>query len=223
MPYTFKEVEREALTRVLALQEEVYETLPDRTVFVRDTEEEMRKGLSEGGIVLGVWTSEGELAGYRYVSYPGRHVRNLGYDLGFEGAKLEDALQLESTVIAPAHRGQGLQKATFEMLVKSHLIRRPSCFVCTIAPKNIGSLKNMMRAGLVIKALKHKYASETAPEGVLRFILYGDVPLKAVPKADDRVVWVPLEATEQHMKQLHKGLAGVYWSDKGPKIGYRSL
>ncbi|WP_151866397.1 GNAT family N-acetyltransferase [Alkaliphilus serpentinus] len=169
-----KRIGLEYIDELLSMQLEIYHQLEDKDIFVMDTEDEMRRGLKEGGYVIGVFNEANQLVGYRYASYPRQEERNLGRDIGLVDDELDSVLQLETTIVKPEYRGSKLQRKTFNSLMdylSKDEDKEAKYLVCTISPFNLPSLKNMLKCGFEIKKLEYKYPTSENPKGILRYIL----------------------------------------------------
>jgi ribosomal protein S18 acetylase RimI-like enzyme len=135
----------------------------------------MYEDLKNGAKVIGVRNNRGKLISYRYIGFPGKDSRNLGYDINLPKDELDSVVHLETTVVKPIYRGNNLQSLTLEIateLVKEEGYKH---LLCTVSPYNFFSLYNVMKNGLKIKKLKKKYARTENEEGMWRFILHRDL------------------------------------------------
>ncbi|MGB5823647.1 MAG: hypothetical protein WBH44_06200 [Proteocatella sp.] len=73
-----KYVESEELNTVLALQEFIYERIVNKEIFVRDNREEFLEALENKGRIFGIYTTQGRLIAYRFITIPGNDERNMG-------------------------------------------------------------------------------------------------------------------------------------------------
>lgn len=158
----------EHLDAVLKLNRFIYSLLPNKQILALDTHEEMYENLHKGGFVIGVFDDKDILVAYRYASFPGLEDRNLAYDFDFP-VELEKVCQLETTIVHPDFRGNNLQDRLAKMTIGIAADRGYTDLTCTVSPYNYHSLKNIMKSGLKIRALKNKYAD------LIRFVLHGKI------------------------------------------------
>src|SRR5690606_3348903 len=118
--------------------------------------DDMYHEIKNGGKIIGVLNSKDRLIAYRYISIPGIRNHNLGLDIGIPHEQLKKVIHLETTVVDPIYRGNGLQDLTLQ--IASKLVRKEGYrhLLCTVSPYNFYSLYNVMKNGLKIKALKKK-------------------------------------------------------------------
>jgi hypothetical protein len=163
------------IDKIMALQEQVYEALSNKAVLATDSKETLAEAINGMGAILCVFINESQLIAYRYIRFPGSAPDNLGLEIGLDESVLNQVVHLETTVVSPEYRGNHLQSITFsvvEAYLESWGYRH---ILCTVSPENPHSLKNIMEAGLEIKALKRMYKSDSNPFGLWRFILYKDL------------------------------------------------
>ncbi|MBC8587197.1 hypothetical protein [Paratissierella segnis] len=173
--YTIELIPKANLNEVIDLQLEVYEGIDNKEILYLDSYDEMYEDLKNGAKVIGVRNNRGKLISYRYIGFPGKDSRNLGYDINLPKDELDSVVHLETTVVKPIYRGNNLQSLTLEIateLVKEEGYKH---LLCTVSPYNFFSLYNVMKNGLKIKKLKKKYARTENEEGMWRFILHRDL------------------------------------------------
>lgn len=217
-PYIVQTIGMDHLHEVENLQQRVYRELKRKEVLVTDSFETMEEDLSNGGQILGVYNGSGQLIAYRFVSFPKQLSSNLGLDIGLSDHDLMKVAHLETTVVHPSYRGNGLQSETLKLaipLIKEQGIRH---ILCTVSPFNPHSLYNVMTNGLKIKALKQKYGTQTDPEGLWRFILHRDMEATS-PKIVD---WfhVGMKEIKRQEKLIENGFVGNYLNLEAQMLQY---
>lgn len=173
--YTIELLPKEKLNEVIDLQLKVYDGIDNKEILYLDTYDEMYEDMKNGAKVIGVLNSKGKLISYRYIGFPGKDSRNLGYDINLPKKELESVVHLETTVVDPIYRGNNLQSATLEIATDITLKNGYKHILCTVSPYNFYSLYNVMKNGLKIKKIKKKYGKSDEDEGLLRFILHRDL------------------------------------------------
>ncbi len=157
------------IDQVLALQQEVYDSMDDRQKFVPDPREFFEEvALKDGkGRMIGVFV-EGDMIAARSISFPGLSYENLGWELHLDDEDLKRVCHLEASMVRTDFRGNHLQGVMLKPTME-YLQQAGYCMVlCTISPFNYPSLKNVMDAGLVIRDVKVRGG---AYGGKLRFLL----------------------------------------------------
>lgn len=208
--YTMRLTSIDELNAVVQLQNYVYEQLPDKQVLYRDSYEDMYEDMKSGAKIIGVFNDENELIAYRYMGFPGKEERNLGYDIILCENELDKVVHLETTVVHPYYRGNGLQSLTLQhaaLMVKSLGYKH---LMCTVSPKNFFSLYNVMKNGLKIKALKKKYGiDDNQKDGLWRFILHRDLEVTSY-KNPIQFFTSRLNDLEEQQRLIENGFIG-YW------------
>ncbi|MDX9916993.1 MAG: hypothetical protein RBT15_03160 [Gudongella sp.] len=174
--YKMKILDERWLNEVIDLQMHVYDNLPNKDVLYVDSYDDMLSDMEDGAKIIGVLNSKKRLVAYRYIAFPGKDSRNLGYDIDMPVDQLDSVVHLETTVVDPLYRGNSLQSLTLQ--AASKIVREDGYrhLLCTVSPYNFYSLYNIMMNGLKIKSLKRKYGSEeSGDEGLWRFILHSDM------------------------------------------------
>lgn len=195
--YSMQLMPKSRLNEVIELEEKVYEGLSNKDILYFDSYDDMLMDMEQGAKIIGVLNSKNRLIAYRYIGFPGKAERNMGYEIKLSNDQLEKVVHLETTVVDPIYRGNGLQDLTLQ--VASKMVKQDGYrhLLCTVSPYNFYSLYNVMKNGLKIKALKKKYGSEDE-EGLWRFILHSDLD-KPIYNPLDIVIskWANLELQKE--------------------------
>lgn len=215
--YSMKLLSKDRLREVLELEHKVYEGLPNKDILFFDSYEEMLGDMEQGAKIIGVLNSKEELIGYRYIGFPGKDKRNMGYDIKLPDSQLDKVVHLETTVVDPIYRGNSLQSLTLQVatsMVKSEGYRH---LLCTVSPYNFYSLYNIMKNGLKIKALKKKYGSEDN-DGLWRFILHSDLEKPLINPIDTVISkWANLELQKE---LINNGYVGYELTKETRQLNY---
>ncbi len=198
--YHMKLIGEDHLSQILELQDIVIRNIKLPEIFQSDSKEFFKEELKKGGKIIGVF-SEGELIAYRFITMPKGNAMNLGVDLGLPKKELDKVGHLETTIVHPDYRGNGLQRKTLFVALDifDHLGYYHIC--STISPKNYHSLKNVMAGGLVIKKLKDKYG------GKLRYILHRNLKEDLLTQYKNNVDIDNVELVRRE-RLLEKGFVG---------------
>ncbi|WP_459129295.1 hypothetical protein [Guggenheimella bovis] len=207
----------EQVPQALELQVRVHEGMSHKEWLVEDTEKELKDALKSGGVLFGVKNSKNELIATRFIRIPRESRSNLAYDLSFP-VDLHSVVQLQSTVVDPAYRGNNLQAITLMVAEEFARDNKYEHLVCTVAPTNIYSLYNIMMGGLSIKALKKKYQEKT-DGGVWRFVLHKELKEREV-KPVMRKIDIHFEQLELQTKLIEKGFIGTNVCREQHRISY---
>jgi ribosomal protein S18 acetylase RimI-like enzyme len=206
--YKMELLGKDRLREVIELQQHVYDKLPNKDVLYMDSYYEMLEDMDAGAKIIGVQNEKNRIIAYRYIAFPGKTKRNLGYDINLFEEEMNKVVHLETTVVDPNYRGNNLQSLTLEAAKKIVLADGYEHFLCTVSPHNFYSLYNIMKSGLMIKALKKKYGSaEAGDDGLWRFILHSDIKKQSILNPVDLVIskWANLDKQKELIDQGYIG------------------
>ncbi|WFA08177.1 hypothetical protein [Tissierella sp. Yu-01] len=217
--YSIKLLTKDRLSEVVELEHKVYEDLANKDILYVDSYDDMYQELVNGGKILGVLNSKDRLIAYRYISVPGSRDHNMGLDVGLPHEQLKKVIHLETTVVDPIYRGNGLQDLTLQ--IASKMVRKEGYrhLLCTVSPYNFYSLYNVMKNGLKIKSLKKKYANpEDENDGTWRFVLHSDLE-RTFKNPIDTVIskWANLELQKT---LIDDGYIGYELSKETKQLNY---
>ena len=218
MDFYAKYVEASELEIVLALQEYIYERIPNKEIFVKDTVEDFLEAFENNGRIFGIYTNEGRLIAYRFITVPGESSKNMGNDLYLPHSEFHKVVHLETTVVHPDFRGMGLQRLTLDYAIKWTIANGYRYLFCTVSPYNPVSLYNIMSGGLKIKALKMKYGNDEHP-GYLRYVLFRDLSVSCA-ECWPEFTMMPILDIEGQQKMIDKGYTGHHYLKNTQSIAY---
>lgn len=197
--YVVRVLEKDSVEDVLRLQDLVLETLINNDFLSPVTKEEYEDFVAKS-LMVGVFI-ENKLVAFRALAIPEIDEHHLGYDIGLQTEQLDQVVYQEITNVHPDYRGFGLQKK-LGAIVMELLDASPYTHVCaTVAPFNIASLKDKLSQGMVIGALKNKYAD------MLRYVFYKK--LHEEREAGGEVLEVNMADTEKQQQLLADGWIGT--------------
>lgn len=215
----YRLLDKSAINEMLNLQDYIYDHLPTKALLVKDSKSEILKSM-ENGFAVGILDDNNSIVGYRLVAIPEKGDEQLlETDLNFSHPLTKPA-QLETTIVLPNYRGNQLQYKTLLIAQDILIQEKVTDMLCTVSPYNVFSLKNVMKAGLRINALKRKYGDKMAnSKGIWRFILYKSLEIQPG-------TYFQLKASIQREKfdsqqiLLGNGYTGVALSDHSNRILY---
>ncbi|GGA34815.1 GNAT family N-acetyltransferase [Psychrobacillus lasiicapitis] len=197
--YVVRMLKEDSVEDILHLQDLVLETLINNDFLSPVTKEEYEDFVSKS-LMVGVFV-EDKLIAFRALAIPEIDEHHLGYDIGLQTEQLDQVVYQEITNVHPDYRGYGLQKK-LGAIVMELLDASPYTHVCaTVAPFNIASLKDKLSQGMVIGALKNKYAD------MLRYVFYKK--LHEERKIGGEVLDILMADTEKQQQLLADGWIGT--------------
>ncbi|WP_185907841.1 GNAT family N-acetyltransferase [Psychrobacillus soli] len=197
--YVVRLLEKDSVEAILLLQDLVLRTLINNDFLSPVTKEEYEDFVSKS-LMVGVFV-EDKLIAFRALAIPEIDEHHLGYDIGLKTAQLGQVVYQEITNVHPDYRGFGLQKK-LGAIVMELLDASPYTHVCaTVAPFNIASLKDKLSQGMVIGALKNKYAD------MLRYVFYKK--LHEEREAGSEELEILMGDTEKQQQLLAEGWIGT--------------
>jgi GNAT superfamily N-acetyltransferase len=218
--YEMRIINEKELEEVVALQGLVYSKLPNKQVLYIDSYDEMMMDMRLGAKILGVFNQSQELIAYRYVGFPGYDNKNLGYDVKLPKKELDKVVHLETTVVHPDYRGNGLQSLTLQEIIPVVKEMGYKHLLCTVSPQNYFSLFNIMKSGLKIKALKKKYGTdESGKDGLWRFILHRN--LEQTSMLNPRELFkTAISDIERQERLIREGFIGYWLFTESKELSY---
>ncbi len=137
----------------------IRQDMPDKTWFAMDDDDVIMKRFQEKtAFVYTAKESEtGRLAGIFMVTVPGLSEENLGHDLGFSEEDLLKSVHMDTAVILPDYRGNGLQARLMEKAEADCTRQGYVYLLCTIHPENRFSLQNARKLGYQVVKTTFKY------------------------------------------------------------------
>ena len=153
--FTLRRCTEEDIDAIVQLQQDVYDALPDKSIFVLTKPEEFKESVEldycfcfMDGDVMVAFT----LGVSGRVSY-----RNYGEYLDYDDEQLLKTASMDTSFVSPKYRGFGLQKFFFEL--REEAAKEDGCTeaVTTIAPDNEFSLANAYKTGYEIAETKEIY------------------------------------------------------------------
>ncbi|WP_342599695.1 GNAT family N-acetyltransferase [Psychrobacillus sp. FSL H8-0483] len=197
--YVVRELTIDHVDDIFRIQDIVLGSLENNDFLSPLTKEEY-EGSIANRLMVGVFVEE-ELIAFRALALPEIDEHHLGFDIGLKAEQLDKVVYQEITNVHPDYRGFGLQKK-LGLIVMELLDASPYSHVCaTVAPFNIASLKDKLSQGMVIGALKKKYAN------MLRYVFYKK--LHEDRKLGGEVLEVKMEDTEKQQQLLAEGWIGT--------------
>lgn len=174
----------------IQLIREIWQDMPEKDWFSMDPEEEIRGRFPRGEAWLYTVSEagnrnearnrdeeakrneagNGNLAGIFMATFPGLTEENLGWDLGFDEEALLKTAHMDTAVILPAYRGNGLQG---QLMQKAEADLKQAGYrylLCTIHPDNQYSMNNALKLGYKVAKSTVKYGG--LPRNILLKTLF---------------------------------------------------
>lgn len=199
-PIVIEQLTLEHIAELEALQQQVYETLPDKNTLQPLSTDEFTNILSGNGLLIGVYARE-QLIAFRALLDPQDDPEHLGIDCGVAPENLSRVFYQEISNVSPDWRGYGLQKLMAHVIMAAADVARYDYVCATVKPYNIPSLKDKFSQGLIVKGLKLKYG------GKLRYIFFKDLKSKAPVYHESEQVSMSNTAAQQAL--LQQGYVGT--------------
>ena len=147
------------LSAMMALQDKICAALENKELYVASDAERNGYLLEKQG-VIGAFCGE-QLVGYCSFVYPGTGEDDYGRHLGWEEDVLPRCGAVDSAVVDPDFRGQGLQKRMARMAVDTVREKFPDgILLTTISPYNPASLRSMQAVGFAVQHQKKMYGGK---------------------------------------------------------------
>lgn len=199
-PIVIEQLTLKQLAELEALQQQVYEALPDKNTLQPLSTDEFTNILGGNGLLIGVYARE-QLIAFRALLDPQDDPEHLGVDCGVARENLSRVFYQEISNVSPDWRGYGLQKLMAQVIMAAADMARYDYVCATVKPYNIPSLKDKFSQGLIVKGLKLKYG------GKLRYIFFKDLKNAAPAYHEEQQVSMNDTAAQQTL--LQQGYVGV--------------
>lgn len=178
--YSIRKCTLKDLDAMMQLQEKVCASIENPNLFVPTERKENASYLIAPHFVLGVFHG-GELAAYCSVVFPGEAENNYGWDLGWSAQQVLCCAKVDTIVVAPAHRGRGLQRLLLRKAIACAAEVSPELILLTtVSPQNKYSLHNVQAEGFSVLMQKQKYGGKD------RFILGRAVVLPKSKETEEK-------------------------------------
>ena len=165
----FRKSRVEDLPEIMALQDETHQNIPDKKLFNKTTEEELRDSI-ENDLCCSVF-HDGTMVGFTLLVRPRISYRNFGKYLEYDDEKLLKCVSLDTSFIMQEYRGFGLQDVFFKLRIEEGIALGAEEALSTISPDNEVSLKNAYANGFEVASKLEIY------DGLERYILKRDLTL----------------------------------------------
>ena len=136
------------------LQQRVLAGMDEPEWYVPSTRQEMACQM-EQGLFLCLWAG-GEPVAYLSLVWPGEEKNNYGWDLGLPPAQVSLWANVDSVVVAPEYRGNGIQRRLLRLAEEARPPRIIG-FGCTVSPQNRYSRGALEAEGYRAACQKEKY------------------------------------------------------------------
>lgn len=181
----------------------VYEGMEDKSLYIMDTEDEIREQL-ENDKIVGIFNDNNTLVAFRHMALTDKSKELV------EEVKLisidDDVAYHGGSMVLKEYRGRGLQNKTREIMENSLADEEIYKFICTVSPDNPYSLRNVFKNGFAVVAYIQKQ-SELEGETLDRFILYKDT--KQPFKFKENEIEVNLDNRRDLESIIEKGYIGI--------------
>ena len=139
----FRRATPDDLDKVLALQDEIVEALPDKDLYATFSEEESLNQLKTDICIIA--ECNGEVAGYS-VMIPNDpdNPENYGKYFGYDREQLAKTVSMDLTMVPPKYRGYGIQRIFNKLRLGMASEMGASEALTTISPDNPYSYRNFL-------------------------------------------------------------------------------
>jgi ribosomal protein S18 acetylase RimI-like enzyme len=135
----------------------VYNALDDKRIYVCDDLDYVKTQLGGGGFAVVACVSDGRIVGSFIMRYPHLSNDNLGRDIDFPESELDRVVHMESAVVLPEYRGNGLQLEMLQYAETLIDMDQYKYLLATVSPKNPASYKTFIKNGYRLIKAKRKY------------------------------------------------------------------
>lgn len=165
MEYEIRKATGEDIERINNIMNTIAEGMEHSDYFVSSDLDYITSHIEDAGITYLV-LGDDNVMGFLIIDIPGECEHNLGLDIGLGKQDLAGVVHMDTIVVLPEYRGQGLQKIMLRYGEERMKERGCTDFMATVHPNNTASLKSFLDNGYDIQKTKLKYY------GYLRHILH---------------------------------------------------
>ncbi|MDX1578539.1 MAG: hypothetical protein R3266_08640 [Gemmatimonadota bacterium] len=185
---------------LLALHEEILDSLPDPLLLYRRDADFFLECVTEG-CVTGAFHGS-RLMAYAALWVPGLDRLNYGRDLGLSGEELEAVGHLAGSAVAPPYRGNRIQRELVA-LRNCYAGRSGHHHMCgEVVPTNIISIINHLSQGFYLTGHRIDEFGDRC------FILHADLRREPRRVEGDRTVEAPVRDVDRYMELVDGGRWG---------------
>ena len=152
--------DEELMAEMNSILEEVKADMEEKDWLYLDPPEVVSSMMENGNLELWLAVEENRVAAAFSVVYPGLESYNYGYDLELPESDLLRVVHMDTSAVHRDYRGLGLQRKMVQTAEQELSQRGSKILLCTVHPKNVFSLKNMLQQGYEIQMQVNKYDSE---------------------------------------------------------------
>ena len=134
-----------------------YEHLEDKSLFICDDLDYVKKCLNETGFAVVACNSCGKIIASFIFEVPGDSSHSYGKDIGLPESKLEQIIHMLSVVVLPEYRGNHLQERLLKYGESLINTTQYNIFMATVSPDNPASYKTFEKLGYKNVLTKEKY------------------------------------------------------------------
>ena len=143
--FVFRQCTQEDVDAIVALQDAVYDALPDDTIFVKTNRDEFIESID---LDYCFCFMDGDVMAAFTLMVSGRMgYRNYGEYLDYDEERMLKTVCMDTSFVLPEYRGFGLQDYFFRYREKVAKEAGATEALTTIAPHNEYSLKNAYKSG----------------------------------------------------------------------------
>lgn len=185
------------IEEALYFHKRITDEIGDEDIF--SEENTIAESVMGEGLAVGVF-AEGRLIALRSVSYVREHVDEAVEDLGLSPEESDNVAVMDFCVTDSSFRGNYIQFFTY-LYIESLMYPNRYHLHTTVSPRNVFSLKNVLKCGFVAVGFKKKYGGHD------RFVLYKNLRRPGAVSTRGRKQ-VLLRNYDYHPKVMADGFVG---------------
>ena len=194
---TMRGLAEDDIEEAVKFHKRISNEIGDEDIFCEDNT--IAESVLGEGLAIGVF-AEGRLIGLRSVSYVQEHLEEAVEDLKLDPAETDNVAVMDFCVIDSAFRGNYIQFFTY-LYIESLMYPNRYHLHTTVSPRNVFSLKNVLKCGFIAVDFKKKYGGHN------RFVLYKNLR-KSIPVSTRGRKQILLRNHDYHPKVMEAGYVG---------------
>ena len=158
--FFFRMAKEEEAPIINSMMQEIYGRMPIPDYFVCEDLAYVNSHIREKGFTILACRTDGEIAGFLIIHFPGLGEDNLGRDTGLPEEELDKVAVMDICMVAEHSRGYHLERRLLLHAEKLLPAQKYRYLTATAHPENAASVRSLQGAGYEIITVKEKYGGK---------------------------------------------------------------
>ncbi|MDI9370551.1 MAG: hypothetical protein GX181_00075 [Synergistaceae bacterium] len=194
---TMRGLAEDDIEEAVEFHKRISDQIGDADIFCEDNT--IAESVMGEGLAIGVY-AEGRIIALRSVSYVKGDLEDAVEDLKLDPEEIDNVAVMDFCVTDKAFRGNYIQFFTY-LHIESLMYPNRYHLYTTVSPRNVFSLRNVLKCGFIAVDFKKKYGGHN------RFVLYKNLR-RSIPVSTRGRKQVLLRNFDYHPKVMEAGFVG---------------